>query len=105
MSSACRGCASGRQACTRFRKARAVLASSTAQWLRPAARSITDEGAQLLAAHPAVPQLEYLRLDDNLLSPIGIDALAAVGVTVSERQYFVRGWTDEDELMEDSDLA
>jgi hypothetical protein len=66
---------------------------------------ITDEGAQLLAAHPAVPRLEYLHLDHNLLSPIGIDALAAVGVRVSDRQYFVRGWTDEDELIEDSDLA
>lgn len=49
--------------------------------------AITDDGAQLLAAHPAVPKLEYLRLDENSISPIGIDALAAVGVAISQRQY------------------
>ena len=47
---------------------------------------ITDDGAQALAAHPAVPKLEYLHLDGNLISPIGIDALAAVGVVISQRQ-------------------
>lgn len=47
---------------------------------------ITDDGARMLAAHPSVPRLEYLRLADNHLSPMGIADLAAVGVTVSEQQ-------------------
>ena len=50
--------------------------------------SITDDGARLLAADPAVARLEYLHLDNNYLSPVGVEALAEVGVTVSERQYF-----------------
>jgi uncharacterized protein (TIGR02996 family) len=50
--------------------------------------NITDDGAQLLAAHPHVPRLEYLHLDGNLLSPVGLDALEAVGVRVNRRQYF-----------------
>ena len=49
--------------------------------------AITDDGAQMLAAHPAVPKLDYLHLDENSISPIGIDALAAVGVAISQRQY------------------
>ncbi len=48
---------------------------------------ITDDGAQLLAEHPDIPKLDYLHLDENHISPIGIDALAAVGVTISLRQY------------------
>ena len=52
---------------------------------------ITDDGAQELAACPDVARLEYLHLDNNLLSPVGIEALAAVGVTVSDRQLF-GGW-------------
>jgi uncharacterized protein (TIGR02996 family) len=48
---------------------------------------ITDDGAHLLAADPAVPKLDYLTLDHNSISPIGIDALAAVGVAISQRQY------------------
>jgi uncharacterized protein (TIGR02996 family) len=53
---------------------------------------ITDEGAQALAVCPAVQRLEYLHLDNNLLSPIGLDALAAVGVQVSPRQFFAEFW-------------
>ncbi len=49
--------------------------------------AITDDGAQSLAEHPAVAKLEYLHLDGNHISPIGIDALAAVGVAISQRQY------------------
>jgi hypothetical protein len=52
---------------------------------------ITDDGAQELAACPDVARLEYLHLDNNLLSPVGIEALAAVGVTVSDRQLY-GGW-------------
>lgn len=50
--------------------------------------NITDTGAELLARHPHTPKLEYLHLDNNLLSPIGIDALEAVGQTVSPNQFF-----------------
>ena len=53
--------------------------------------NITDDGAQMLAAHPHVPKLEYLNLEGNLLSPIGIDALEAVGVQVSPNQFFAGG--------------
>ncbi len=53
--------------------------------------NITDDGARLLAAHPHTPRLEYLHLDGNLLSPIGIDALEAVGVSVSRDQFFTDG--------------
>ena len=48
--------------------------------------AITDDGAQSLAEHPAVAKFEYLHLDGNHISPIGIDALAAVGVVISQRQ-------------------
>ncbi len=48
--------------------------------------NITDDGVRLLAAHPAIPHLEYLHLDGNLLSPIGIDALEVAGVSVSLEQ-------------------
>ena len=58
--------------------------------------NITDDGAQMLAAHPHIPRLEYLHLDGNLLSPIGIDALEAVGVQVSPNQMFGPG--DEAEM-------
>lgn len=54
---------------------------------------ITDDGAQELAACPDVARLEYLHLDNNLLSPVGIEALAAVGVTVSDRQMY-GGWEE-----------
>jgi len=49
--------------------------------------AITDDGAQALAEHPAVAKLDYLHLDGNHISPVGIDALAAVGVVISQRQY------------------
>lgn len=49
---------------------------------------ITDIGAEMLARCPEVPKLEYLYLDHNLISPAGIEALAAVGVPVSEQQRF-----------------
>ena len=51
---------------------------------------ITDEGAEMLAAHPHTPELESLRLEQNLISPLGIAALAEVGVKVSELQRFGR---------------
>ncbi len=57
---------------------------------------ITDDGAQALARSPAVRRLDYLHLDNNLLSPVGIEALNAVGIQVSERQYFTQDWDPED---------
>lgn len=62
---------------------------------------ITDDGAQALAADPAVPRLDALHLDDNYLSPIGIQALADVGVTVSERQRFGPGDAGDDDPPDD----
>ena len=62
---------------------------------------ITDDGAQILAADPAVPRLDYLNLDDNHISPIGIDALATVGVEISQRQYL--GPTPGGEPAEDAE--
>lgn len=50
--------------------------------------NITDTGAELLAHHPHVRRLEYLHLDNNLLSPIGIDALEAAGHEISPNQLF-----------------
>lgn len=50
--------------------------------------NITDDGAGMLAAHPHTRRLEYLHLDGNLLSPIGVDALEAAGVQVSRDQFF-----------------
>jgi hypothetical protein len=52
---------------------------------------ITDDGAAALAACPDVRALEYLHLDNNYLSPLGVEALARVGVTVSDRQWFAGG--------------
>lgn len=49
--------------------------------------NITDEGADLLANHPHTPQFEYLRLAGNQLSPIGIDALDAIGFTIGEQAF------------------
>ncbi len=65
---------------------------------------ITDDGAELLANHPHTPNLEYLRLDSNYLSPIGSDALDAVGVTVGDQLFGApnrRAWDagDEDEFV------
>lgn len=51
---------------------------------------ITDDGARMLAAHLHTPKLESLRLEQNLISPLGIAALAEVGVKVSEFQRFGR---------------
>jgi hypothetical protein len=50
--------------------------------------NITDDGARILAAHPHVRRLEYLHLDNNLLSPIGIDELESIGVSISPNQMF-----------------
>lgn len=79
---------------------------------------VTDDGAELLANHPHTPNLEYLRLDYNYLSPIGTDALDAVGVTVGDqlfgapvRQAWDAGDEDEFELsdpeieLENDDIA
>lgn len=52
--------------------------------------NITDEGAAMLAQHPHTPELESLRLEQNLISPLGIELLAEVGVRVSELQRFGR---------------
>jgi uncharacterized protein (TIGR02996 family) len=48
--------------------------------------NITDDGAILFAQHPAIPKLQSFKLDRNLISPIGIQALADVGVTISDNQ-------------------
>lgn len=58
--------------------------------------SVTDSGAEALAAHPLTPELRPLDLDWNHLSPVGHAALAAVGVHVSDRQYFMPGGWDYD---------
>jgi len=50
--------------------------------------NITDAGAELLANHPHTAKLEYLHLDNNLLSPIGIDALETAGQRISPNQFF-----------------
>ncbi len=60
--------------------------------------SITDEGAELLARCPHVANLDHLHLDNNLLSPVGIEALAEVGVAVSERQFYAGGWGANGEI-------
>ena len=52
---------------------------------------ITDGGAQTLAADPRVRALARLSLAENLLSPIGVEALEAVGIRVSREQRFTRG--------------
>lgn len=52
---------------------------------------ITDDGAEALAAHPHTPKLRPLDLDNNLLSPLGVAALARVGVRVGGGQMFVPG--------------
>lgn len=57
--------------------------------------NITDTGAELLAAHPHTRNLEYLHLDNNLLSPIGIDALEAVGQRISPNQMFTGEFEDD----------
>lgn len=50
--------------------------------------NITDAGAELLANYPHTPKLDYLHLDNNLLSPIGIDALETAGQRISPNQFF-----------------
>ena len=55
---------------------------------------ITDTGAELLAAHPRTPLLRPLDLSHNLLSPVGRQALAAVGVRVSDDQLFLPGGSE-----------
>lgn len=49
---------------------------------------ITDDGALALAAHPDVRKLKYLNLESNLLSAVGIEALATVGHCISTHQRF-----------------
>lgn len=48
---------------------------------------VTDDGAVSLAACPDVRRLKSLSLDDNLLSPIGLEALAAVGFIVGPQLW------------------
>ena len=52
--------------------------------------NITDDGARTLASYRGLKDLEYLHLDNNLLSPIGIDILAEAGQQVSPNQLFGR---------------
>ncbi len=49
--------------------------------------SITDDGAMALAQDSAVRKLDCLRIKDNLLSPIGIDALNATGIEVDAQRF------------------
>ena len=46
---------------------------------------ITDDGALALARDPAVRKLKFLNLQGNLISPIGMEALAAIGVIVGQQ--------------------
>ncbi len=48
---------------------------------------ISDDGALALARDPAVTKLEYLHLHYNLLSPIGIDVLATIGIEVGVQRF------------------
>lgn len=50
--------------------------------------NITDDGAHLLAAHPHTAKLDFLHVTNNLLSPIGIEALEATGLHISPYQRF-----------------
>ena len=54
---------------------------------------VTDDGAQLLAADPRVPKLARFSLEGNLLSPIGIAALAEVGVAAGRQRFAGEGWS------------
>jgi uncharacterized protein (TIGR02996 family) len=49
---------------------------------------ITDDGASMLSSHPHAPKLESLRLDQNLISPMGLDFFAEQGIRVSGWQRF-----------------
>ena len=57
---------------------------------------VTDHAAEALAADSHTPRLKVLDLDSNQLSHVGVGALAAVGVSVSDRQYFLPGGWDFD---------
>lgn len=50
--------------------------------------NITDDGAALLAKHPHTPMIESLRLEQNLISPLGIEQLLESGIRVSDWQRF-----------------
>lgn len=65
--------------------------------------SITDDGAELLANHSHTPRLESLRLDYNYLSPIGIDALDAIGVTVGDQLFGAPNPREWDDFNDDDD--
>jgi uncharacterized protein (TIGR02996 family) len=52
--------------------------------------NLTDEGAALLAANPHTPMLESLRLEQNLISPLGIELLSEAGIRASDWQHFGR---------------
>jgi uncharacterized protein (TIGR02996 family) len=52
--------------------------------------NITDEGAALLAANPHTPMIETLRLEQNLISPLGIELLSEAGIRASDWQRFGR---------------
>ena len=68
-----------------------LLSSGIVGWLKCldlTDNNITDDGALALAAHPDVTKLEHLSLDKNLLTAIGIEALAAVGHRISADQNF-----------------
>lgn len=58
--------------------------------------NITDAGAELLARHPHIRQLDYLHLDNNLLSPVGLDVLDAVLDTPISRNQMFGGVLAED---------
>lgn len=58
--------------------------------------AITDDGAQMLAADPRVARLVRFRLDNNLLSPIGVEALEAADIPVSRNQWFMPGNGSDD---------
>jgi len=62
---------------------------------------ITDEGAELLANHPHARRMESLRLDYNYLSPIGTDALDAIGVTVGDQLFGAPNRREWDAFNED----
>jgi uncharacterized protein (TIGR02996 family) len=50
--------------------------------------NLTDDSARVLARHPHTRDLEYLHLDNNLLSPMGVEMLEEAGHQISPNQWF-----------------
>jgi hypothetical protein len=67
------------------------------QHLRLPHCNITDDGTLLLASDPHLSDLRSLDLSYNLLSPIGMDALAQRGFEIPRNQLFAGNFPADDE--------